>query len=1019
VNLGAWATRQLKPIAFLTLLLCFLGAVAYTTFPVSILPDVTFPRVVVIAEAGDLPTKTVEASITRVLEEAISTVPNVARLRSKTQRGSTEISVDFGWGTDIVQAEQLVNAKVNGARGRLPLDVVTEVERMNPTVFPVIGVSLQSKSLSQAELWSLATYSVRLRLSRVPGVARVVVQGGREPEYQVEVNPAALGQFRVTLGDVVTALKAANQVRSAGGSDGRFVRVDVMVDNEAATGAALGDVVVTNRNGPVVRVSDVATVRRAVSDRSTVVAADRQESVLLNVVRQPSANSVAMVAAIQTELASIRKALPRGTTITPFYDQSVIIRDSVQSVQEAVLIGAALSVVVLLLFLGDLRATLVTAAIIPATVLITFLFMRLSGLTLNLMTLGALAVGIGLVIDDAIVVVENVFRHLSHGESPSVAVRAGAAEIAGPMTSSTMTTVVVFLPLVLLEGVAGAFFTALALTLTIALIVSLGLALTVSPSLCAAFLRTHGKSEHGPLFERFLQGYTRSLRWCLGHRAVVGLLAVGCLGVAAWLGPQLESGFMPTMDEGAFVLDYWTPPGSSLTESDRLLRKVDDILRSTPEIGSFSRRTGTELGFAITEPNRGDYAVMLKDGSRRNIEYVMGEIREKINAEIPGLDVEFIQVLQDLIGDLAGTPSPIEVKLFGENKGDVEASAAQLAESLGKVPGLVDVASGVVPSGPELGVKLDPLVIGRVGLTPTDVADQAQTAVGGQIAATLLENDRPIPVRVRYPSAYRADPEMIGNAPIGLPSGGSVPLGSLGTISRHEGSAESSREDQRRMVSVTAGLEGVDLGTAVGRVRTAVAGLALPPGVTAVIAGQSQTQAESFRNLAEVLGLAVLLVFVVMLFQFRTFRAPLVILMLMPLAVVGAVVGLYLTKTPLNVSSFMGAIMLAGVVVKNGILLLDRAQHDLQAGRPVVESMVEAGRARLRPILMTTLTAVLGLIPLALGIGAGAEMQKPLAIAVVSGLVFSTLLTLFLGPVLYATVMEFGNGRRVETVTEG
>jgi multidrug efflux pump subunit AcrB len=459
---------------------------------------------------------------------------------------------------------------------------------------------------------------------------------------------------------------------------------------------------------------------------------------------------------------------------------------------------------------------------------------------------------------------------------------------------------------------------------------------------------------------------------------------------------------MPTMDEGAFVLDYWTPPGSSLQESDRLLRQVDGILAKTPEIGSFSRRTGTELGFAITEPNRGDYAVMLKPGSRRNIEDVMGEVREKIHADIPGLDVEFIQVLQDLIGDLAGTPSPVEVKVFGENQADLESVAEKLAEKLGTVPGLVDVSSGVVPSGPELAFRLDPLAIGDLGLTPAGVADQAQAAVGGQVVGTLLENDRPVPIRVRYTEAFRADPSQVATAPIGLPNGTFVPLGSLSEVERHEGSAESSREDQRRMVSVTAGLEGVDLGTAVARVRKAMLGLALPPGVTTVVAGQSQTQAESFRNLAQVLGLAVLLVFVVMLFQFGSFRPPLVILALMPLAVVGAVIGLYVTHTPLNVSSFMGAIMLAGVVVKNGILLLDRAQgSDL----PVEEALVEAGRARLRPILMTTLTAVLGLVPLALGIGAGAEMQKPLAIAVVSGLLFSTLVTLFLGPVLYATVM--------------
>jgi CzcA family heavy metal efflux pump len=1004
MNLSRFATQNLKAVLFMTVVLCLIGALMVGSFPVSILPDVTFPRLKVIVQAGERPASTLVAGTVRPLEEALATVPGVVRMRSTTQRGASEMSLDMAWGADMLATQQVVNSKVSEVRAQLPPDTQITVERMNPTVFPIMGISLRSHNLTQAQLWDAATYTLKPLLTRVPGVARVVVQGGRIPELAVEVDPQKLAAYKLSMLDVEQALTQSNVVRSVGLLARQYQWYQVLVSGEMKDPNALNDIVVAQRSGVPITLRMVATVTPSVQDPTTVVSADGTESVLLNIVRQPDANTLSVVQAIQQQMKSVGKALPAGAQIGTFYDQSVLIGEAVGSVRDAVLIGAVLAVVVLMLFLGDVRATLVTAAIIPATVLITFLLMRLAGLTLNLMTLGALAVGIGLVIDDAIVVVENVFRHLAQGVDRVQAVQLAAQEIAAPMISSTLTTVVVFLPLVLVAGVFGAFFTALAVTLTIALLVSLVLALLVSPTLCATFLRTRaGAKEHGRLFERVVRLYDHVLRFGLRRRWLLPVGAVALAAATLFMGGHLQTGLMPEMDEGAFVLDYTTPPGTSLEESDRLLKKIDAILHETPEVASYSRRTGTELGFAATEPNRGDYAVVLKQNRRKKIDAVIDDVRGKIKDDVAGVDVDFIQVLQDLIGDLSGDPAPIEIKLFGENQEALATTAAGLAEKLGKIKGMADVKSGIIESGPELVVRVDPIRAGRAGLTVSAVADQANAALFGDTVTQLLQGDRQLAVRVRYPLAFRSGKAQLDLLPIRTPGGFNLPLTALGQIETVPGTSEINREDQRRMAAVTGRLDNRDLGSAMRDVSALMKGTSLPAGVTYVLAGQAKAQNDAFRNLLQVLGLAILLVFSVMLFQFRSFTAPLVILLVMPLALFGVTLGLWVTHTPFNISSFMGAIMLVGIVVKNGILLLDQAQKGEEAGMGVEEAVTHAGEVRLRPILMTTLTAILGLVPLALGLGAGAEMQKPLAIAVIGGLSFSTLFTLVFVPLLYVS----------------
>jgi len=1010
MNLAHFAVRHLKAIAFLTLALCLIGGWEATTFPVSILPDVTFPRLKILVDAGDRPARNVEIEAVRPLEEAVAAVPHLKRIEVRTQRGGAEMAVDFADGTDMLQAQNLVTAKIDQVRPTLPSDLNISAERMNPTLFPVVGISLYSRTLSQGELWQLANFTIRPRLARVNGVARVVIQGGRTPEVAVEVLPQRLAAYHLTLQDIDDALSKTNLTRGVGHFDQEEEQYETLITGQITDLNSLGEVVVAAPNGVPLHLRDVASIRLATGDRTTIVTANGRESVLLNIVRQPDANTVSVVSGVEDEVNLLRSQLPRGTEISTFYDQSLLINDAISSVRDAVLLGGVLAIFVLLLFLGDWRATAVTAAIIPATVLITFLLMRVAGLTLNLMTLGALAVGVGLVIDDAIVVVENVFRHLLHGEDRARAVRLAAGEIAAPMISSTLTTVVVFLPLTLLQGVAGAFFSALAITLTIALLVSLVLALLLSPSLCAAFLKArpggHGEAaeEHGPLFERFVGLYERVLGFVLGRRWVLLLGAAAALGCTVFFAGNLQTGFMPEMDEGAFILDYLTPPGTSLNESDRILRQIEAILQKTPEVTGYSRRTGTELGFAETEPNSGDFAVMLKQGSRRRIDDVISDVRTQIQENVAGADVDFSQVLQDLIGDLSGSPAPIEIKLFSEDQDALTDTGTDLAAKLGTIKGFADIQSGVVAAGPELVAHVDNDEAARAGLSADAVASQAESAMLGDTPTTIMQGDRPIPVRVRFPAAYRNDQEAVAALPVESASGTMIPLGALVHFETVNGTTELDRENQRRMLSVTANLDNVDLGTAVGRVQKLMDGYQLPTGMTWELGGQYASQRSTFVNFEEVLALAIALVFAVMLFQFGSFTAPGTILLVMPLALFGVTLGLWLTGTQLNVSSLMGAIMLVGIVVKNGILLLDHAQKREQSGIPVEQAVLEAGRVRLRPILMTTLTAILGLFPLAMGWGAGAEMQKPLAIAVIGGLSFSTFFTLLFAPALYVTL---------------
>jgi multidrug efflux pump subunit AcrB len=666
-------------------------------------------------------------------------------------------------------------------------------------------------------------------------------------------------------------------------------------------------------------------------------------------------------------------------------------------------------VVILFLFLREGRTTLIAAITLPITVISTFFFMNLFGGTLNLMSLGGIAIAIGLIIDDAVVIIENIYRHLGLGEPPAEAAEKGTQELLGAVIGSTATTVVVFAPLSLLKGVVGDFFLALCLTLAVSVLLSLLFALTLIPLLSQRFL---SPERHRVTAESFIgpvnRAYEKAVRWSLRKRWTVAAATLASIAMTGFLYTRAETGFLPDMDEGGFVLDMLTPPGTSLAETDRIDQLVGDQVQKAPETEAFLRRTGAEMGPFATTQNKGEILVKLKPRSQRerSIDEIMDELRQTILTKIPGVRVEFTQVLQDMIGDMEGNPNPIEVKIFGSNMPDLERLADVIGPKMQQIPGVVDF-QGVLKGNPEIVVHVDPVQAGRLGLTVDQVSQQVGAGLLGLTETDLRQTDRAIGIRVRFPDSFRYNYPDVQQFPILTPSKQIVPVSALARIETVQGESELTRENQRLMVALSARLENRGLGSAIRDVNKVLSTIQFPVGTNYEIGGLYESQQSSFRDLLSVLGLALAAVFIVLVIQFRAFAPALIIMSAAPLSLLGVFVMLFATGTALNVSSFMGIVLMVGLVVKNGIILFEYV-HKLweEQGMPLSEALVQAGKIRVRPILMTTLCTLFGLLPLALGLGAGAELQKPLALAVIGGLSISTFITLLVMPVLYSLLEQ-------------
>lgn len=1007
-----WLVRFRGPIFFFLSVLSLAGIYAAQQVPISVFPDTNFPRVVIGVDNGVMPVEQMQVTITKPIEDAINSVPGLLTVRSTTSRGSAEVSLFFDWSVDMFHTLQLVDAALSKVRQTLPTTAVITTNRLTFATFPILGYSLTSDRLSQTQLWELATYQLKPPLNRVQGVSTITVQGGKVPEFHIVPNMARMQTAGVTILDLANAVQASNIIDSPGLYEANHQLILGLVGAQAHDGDQLGRLVVkTTAGGAAVRVADVAAVQPGVLPVYTAVTANDEPAVLLNIARQPASNTVAVADAVAAEVQQLTKALPPGVKLEPYYDQSELVRESIRSVRDAILIGLALACVILFLFLGDWTSSLVAGLVIPVTVAITILFLWMIGESFNLMTLGGLAAAIGLVIDDAIVVVENIVLHRDHGELRAQAARLALKEIAVPLVGSTITPVVVFLPLVSVTGVTGSFFRALAITMTVALLTSLLLAVTWTPALSLVLLRERrdgdakAHEEHGRVMKGVLHWHEKGLSWSL-NRPVVLLGLCAALVAASWFSYNaLGSDLLPEMDEGGFILDYIMPAGSSLTETNRVLEHVENILHKLPEVESTSRRTGLQMGLAaVTEANTGDITVKLKTKRDRGIDEVIADARAEIKKTEPELDVEFTQVLQDMIGDLSNAPEPIQIKVFANDPALLSELGPRIGDAISKIGGVVDIQNGIdnTISGPATNFQIDPSIAGRLGFTPLEVAEDATSILDGVTTTDpLIANGRPYTIRVRLGDETRQSLDTIQNTVFNSATGKLANIGSLAQITQLPPQNEIKRENLQQMIAVTARLEGSDLGTAISRVQQTIKAMHLPPTIRIEYGGTYQEQQQSFHELLRVLLLSLALVFGVLLIEFRNFYAPIAILTPSILSIAGVVFALMVTGTTFNVASFMGLIMVIGIVAKNGILLLDADERYRHEGSSARDAMMHAAQRRLRPILMTATAAICGMLPLAFALGSGSQMLQPLAIAVIGGLVISMVLSLIVTPVIY------------------
>ncbi len=1049
-----WFAREHKSIIFLIITLALVGAYGALSIPISVFPTTDFPRVIVGVDNGVMPIDQMLVTITRPIEEAVSGVQGIQDVQSITSRGSAEVDLYFSWKVDMFRTLQRVNAALARVETTLPATAHVSAERLEFSSFPILGYGLTSDSVSQQQLWQLATYDIKPRLAGLHGVSTILIQGGEQPEYHIVPDPAKLRLTDVSVSGILDAVDRSNIIESPGLFAQNHQLFLGLITGQSHTPQELANTFIKSApDGTPIYVGNVAAVQQGFRPHFTIVTANGKPSVLININRQRGSNTMHVANAVKAEMQQIEAAIPPGIHVSTFYDQSWIVGQSIKSVRDAIIIGLILASAVLVLFLRDWGTSFIAGMVIPISLLVTFIVMRLLGESFNLMTLGGMAAAVGLIIDDAIVVLENVVLHREAGEGRFEAVSLTLQELSKALVGSTLTPIVVFVPLVAITGVTGVFFRAMAITIGAALLTSLALALTWTPTLCLYLLRAKSAAdpaahdalsdppslpesagatpaekerEHGAELSRMLQAeeehlmkgvfgavirfYEHWFRRSLKYPVWVPILAFLLIGGSYLCYQQIGSDLLPKMDEGSFIIDYVTPPGSSLAESNRMVLGILKIVHSIPEVATTSRRTGLQLGLAaVTEANVGDISVDLKNNRSRDVWQIMDEIRAKVAQAEPAVSVEFTQKLQDMIGDLTSAPQPVDVMMFNPNAQLLDEWAPRVADAIGNIQvggahPIVDIDNGIdsTTSGPAVSFRVDMAKASHAGFSPQDVANEATAMLDGVTTSQpMIVDDRPYAVRIRYPEKVRSSLSSMNNTVIVSPGGQTATLGSLADMTQIPGQTEILQDDQQRYVAVTARLEGLDMGHAIADVQAALANLNMPASIRIEYGGLYKTQQKSFRDLTLVLALAVMFVFLVLLFEFRNFSAPISILVSALLSTAGVFVALLVSGITFNLSSFMGLIMVIGIVAKNGILLLDANEKFRGAGFSREEAIFQAGRRRLRPIVMTAIAAVVGMLPLALGIGAGSQMLQPLAVSVIGGLLIAMVLSLFVTPTIY------------------
>jgi CzcA family heavy metal efflux pump len=988
-----------SPLTVVVVLLIMGGMFAYSKMQTALFPEITFPKIKIIADAGLQPVNKMMITVTKPLENAIKQVPDLKTIRSTTSRGSCEISAFLNWDANVDLSQQRIESKINEIKNQLPSDVQITVEKMNPSILPVMGYTLESKTRSPIELKMLATYTIKPFLSQAAGISEIRIIGGKQKEYWLTLDPEKMTTLSITPDSISVALAETNFIKSNGYlSDYRYLYLTV-TDATAHTIEELSNIVVKNDGKRVVQLKDISDVQIHEGTEYIKINANGKEGILIAVIKQPNSNLIDISKDIESKIEALKRILPKDVTIRPYYIQADFVNESVKSVTDSLWVGLALAIIVAIIFLRSIKASATILITIPVTLALTLIVLYAIGYTFNIMTLGAIAASIGLIIDDAIVVVEQIHRtHEEHpDETTDTLIQKAINYLFPAMIGSSISTIVIFLPFALMSGVAGAYFKVMTNTMIITLVCSFFVTWICLPVIYLFLTR---KKKQAVAKKEEVHNVKRQ-PWVsfFIYKPLVSIIIVASLIVSIVLIlPQLATGFLPEMDEGSIVLDYSSPPGTSLEETDRILREVEKIIIATPEVDAYSRRTGTQMGFFITEPNRGDYLIQLKTKRSKSTDEVISDIRKKVEASQPALRIDFGQVITDMLGDLMSSVQPIEVKIFGDNQQKLQELSTQVAAVVTGVKGTADVFNGVVIAGPSVRIVPEYDRLAQFGISPAGLQYQLQTSMEGNVLGTILEKEQLTNIRAVYPNNRKISAADLGKLQVFLPNGRLTPIGTLAHIVVDSGDAEIQRENIQSQGVVTGRLENRDLGSVIKDIKQEVsAKITLPQGYHIEYGGSYAEQQQSFRELLMILITSSLLVFGVILFLYRDFRVALLIVLLAVLGISGSYLALFITHTPLNVGSYTGLIMIVGIIGENAIFTFLQFR-DTVKDKGVDEAIIFAISTRLRPKLMTAIGAIIALMPLALGIGTGAQLHQPLAISVIGGFIIALPLLLIVLP---------------------
>ncbi|MFA6677668.1 MAG: efflux RND transporter permease subunit [Bacteroidales bacterium] len=972
-----------SPIAVLLTLILIAGAYTYKNMSTSLFPDVTFPKIKIIAENGEQAVDQMMVTVTKPMENAIKQVENLKMIRSTTSMGSCEISAFMDWDSDINQDKQFIESRINQIKTDLPDNVNITVEKMNPSILPIMGYYLQSDTKNQVELKMLGDYVVKPYLSRIEGVKSVQIIGGKTKEYRIILDQDKLILLKLSSQEVIDAIRHTNFIKS-GGYVIDYKRLyltvtDASIDNKEQ----LENLVISNNAQRKICVKDIAKVQISEKTEFVKINAAGKDVPLIAILKQPKSNLGDVAAQVAQKVEELNKILPQGVELKQYYNQAEFVDDSLRSIIDVLWIGLLLAMIVVILFLRSFKASSVLLLTIPITLGLTFIVMRFFGFDLNIMTIGAIAASVGLIIDDAVIVVEQI--HRTHEEypdrKPTELVGKAVKFLFPAMVSSSLSTIVIFLPFVLMTGVAGAYFKILTETMIITLVVSFFVTWLGLPVIYLLFSRkTNTVTVVHVVPERKWVRYFIDRPWI--SYTFVGLLILSIVFIL----PKLQTGFLPEMDEGSIVLDFNSPAGSSLEETDRMLCDVDNILDDIPEVKTYSRRTGTEMGFFITEPNRGDYLIELNRNRDKTTDDVIDIIRKKVESSVPALDIDFGQVITDMLGDLMSSVQPIEIKIFGTDHNELMNLSREVASKVETVPGTADVFDGIVVAGPMFSIHPKETVLEKYNLSDEDLHNQVETYLQGSIAGSILEKEQLTDINVVFPENYKTPLDEIKNLKICTLDGDYFPLNKMADFSIEKGVSEIQRENLQTVGVVTARLNNRDLGSVMKDIKSGLSQIDLPPSYQIEYGGSYAQQQQSFNELLTILILAAILVFIVVLFMFRDLILSLIVIFISALGIAGSFIALYITNTPLNVGSYTGIIMIVGIIGEAAIFTIYLLLDDLHK-LGYKEAIIHSISVRLRPKLMTAISATVALLPLALGIGAGAQMHQPLAIAIIGGFV--------------------------------